>query len=82
MVQYNVLRILRGSESGEMRTHDICDRMVTRVPDISRLIDRLVKMELVTRRRCDDDRRAVYVKLNKKGEKKLKELDGPVKARR
>jgi DNA-binding MarR family transcriptional regulator len=79
MVQYNVLRILRGAEEGELRTHDICDRMVTRVPDITRLIDRLIKASFVTRRRCSEDRRAVYVKITTKALKLLKELDGPAK---
>lgn len=79
MVQYNVLRILRGAEEGELRTHDICDRMVTRVPDITRLIDRLVKIKLVTRRRCSEDRRAVYVKNTAMALKVLKELDKPAK---
>jgi DNA-binding MarR family transcriptional regulator len=58
--QYNVLRILRGA--GEpLPSLEVASRMITRVPDITRLVDRLETAGLVARRRCTEDRRVVYV---------------------
>lgn len=75
--QYNVLRILRG-EGARMPSLSIAQRTVTRVPDITRLVDRLEAAELVERERCPEDRRVVYVSITKKGLRKLAELDEPV----
>jgi DNA-binding MarR family transcriptional regulator len=75
--QYNVLRILRG-EGAPLPSLEIAARMVTGVPDITRLIDRLEGAGLVARRRCDEDRRVVYVALTDAGVAALATLDGPV----
>lgn len=75
---YNVLRILRGAgESGRM-CHEISEHMVTRVPDVTRLVDRLEKSELAVRERCSKDRRVVHVRITDKGEALLGQLDAPV----
>jgi len=75
--QYNVLRILRG-HGERMRTHQVADEMVTREPDITRLLDRLVERGLVSRERCPVDRRVVWAELTEAGAAALKELDRPV----
>jgi len=75
--QYNVLRILRGA--GEpLPCLEVGSRMVARLPDITRLVDRLVDAGLAARGRCDEDRRVVFVKLTRKGANLLTRLDGPV----
>src|SRR5262249_13562109 len=75
--QYNVLRILRGSSEG-LSTGDIGRRMITREPDITRLLDRMEKRKLITRRRWADDRRTVVAKITPVGLALLGRLDGPV----
>jgi len=75
--QYNVLRILRG-HGERMRTRMVADEMVTREPDITRLLDRLVERGLVTRDRCPDDRRGVWVELSGSGAALLKSLERAV----
>ncbi len=75
--QYNVLRILRG-HGERMRTYRVAEEMVTREPDITRLLDRLVERGLVLRERCPDDRRVVWVELTEAGAALLKSLDRPV----
>jgi len=77
--QYNVLRILRG-HGARMRTCAIAADMVTREPDITRLIDRLVDAQWVARTRCCHDRRVVWVELAEAGRRLLDALDGPVLA--
>src|SRR5438270_1191300 len=54
--QYNVLRILRGCPEG-LTCREIANRMITRDPDITRLLDRLEKRKLIARNRGDEDRR-------------------------
>jgi len=77
MTQYNVLRILRGA--GEpLPCGQIGDRMVTRDPDITRLLDRLEKRGLITRERTATDRRVVLASITPEGLKLLKQLDQPV----
>lgn len=75
--QYNVLRILRG-EGQPLPSLAIADRMIQVVPAITGLIDRLEKQGLVERRRCDEDRRIVYVALMPKGLKLLEQMDEPL----
>ncbi len=75
--QYNVLRILRG-EGKPMPSLEIAQRMIQIVPAITGLIDRLEKQDLVTRRRCVEDRRVVYVEITKEALKILKEMDEPL----
>ena len=75
--QYNVLRILRG-EGKPMPCLEIAERMIQVVPAMTGLIDRLEKQDLVTRKRCVEDRRVIYVDLTAKAKKLLKEMDAPV----
>ena len=65
--QYNVLRILRGAPDHSLPTLEIASRMITRAPNITRLIDKLVQKKLVSRCDHDSDRRVVVVKLTAKG---------------
>lgn len=76
--QYNVLRILRGSHPESMPTLEIAARMVERAPGITRLLDRLEVMALVTRKRCPDDRRRVLCSITGKGLSILDEAHEPV----
>ena len=78
--QYNVLRILRGAGEGGLPCGAIAERMITRDPDITRLLDRLEKQELITRHRGSRDRRVVNAKITDKALKVLAELDSPVEA--
>jgi DNA-binding MarR family transcriptional regulator len=77
--QYNVLRILRG-EGQPLPILEIAARTITVVPGITGLIDRLERAGLVSRVRCETDRRVIYVALADKGTKALTALDGPLAA--
>jgi DNA-binding MarR family transcriptional regulator len=76
--QYNVLRILRGSEEG-LPCGEIAKRMITRDPDITRLLDRLEKRGLISRRREAKDRRTVLTRITPEGLQLLARLDEPVR---
>jgi len=73
--QYNVLRILRGSHPSRLSCGEVADRMISRDPDITRLIDRLSARELVDRVRSARDRRVVEVGITGKGRAMLRDLD-------
>jgi len=75
---YNVLRILRGAGAGGRQCHEIGEHMVAQVPDVTRLIDRLERAGLVTRSRCDKDRRVIHVRVTADGLALLAALDGPL----
>lgn len=75
--QYNVLRILRGSPEG-LPCGEIGSRMITRDPDITRLLDRLEKRGLIERWRETKDRRVVQARITPEGLKLLARLDEPV----
>ncbi len=75
--QYNVLRILRGSPDG-LPCGEIASRMITRDPDITRLLDRLGKRGLISRCRETKDRRMVMARITPQGVKLLARLDEPV----
>jgi DNA-binding MarR family transcriptional regulator len=75
--QYNVLRILRGSPEG-LPCGEIAVRMITRDPDITRLLDRLEKRDLIARCRETKDRRMVMTRITPAGLKLLSLLDEPV----
>jgi len=64
--QYNVLRILRGAGPQGLCRHEVGDRMVRRVPDVTRLLDRLEDMGLITRTRGGEDRRFVSTTITPK----------------
>jgi DNA-binding MarR family transcriptional regulator len=75
--QYNVLRILRGAPEG-LPCGEIAHRMITRDPDITRLLDRLEKRSLTSRCRETKDRRMVITRITPEGLKLLARLDEPV----
>ena len=75
--QYNVLRILRGSPNG-LPCGEIANRMITRDPDMTRLLDRMEKRELISRARDDEDRRTVITRITASGREVLARLDEPV----
>jgi DNA-binding MarR family transcriptional regulator len=76
--QYNVLRILRGSPQG-LPCGEIASRMITRDPDVTRLLDRLEKRGLISRCRETQDRRTVVARITPEGLKLLASLDEPVR---
>ena len=76
--QYNVLRILRGSPEG-LPSGEIGNRMITRDPDITRLLDRLEKRGLIRRSREARDRRLVMAGITSEGLDLLRRLDEPVR---
>src|SRR5687768_12705450 len=75
---YNVLRILRGAGEDGLPSGEIGNRMLTRMPDITRVVDRLQEMELVERYRPPQDRRVVRARVTKQGLSLLKKLDTPM----
>jgi DNA-binding MarR family transcriptional regulator len=75
--QYNILRILRGARPQAVKISEIADRMITRDPDVTRLLDRLIKQGLVRRERDTEDRRVVLVEITGAGLALLARLDGP-----
>lgn len=76
--QYNVLRILRGAGSDGHPCAEIGARMVSRVPDVTRLVDRLEAAGLAERRRSGDDRRVVRVRIKRAGRDLLARIDEPI----
>src|SRR6202795_4718192 len=76
--QYNALRILRGAGAEGLPCSEIGERMITRDPDITRLLDRLQKRGLAERSRGKQDRRVIYGKITPAGLKLLREMDGPL----
>ena|ERR1700739_1862023 len=75
--QYNVLRILRGAPEG-LPCGEIAGRLITRDPDITRLLDRMEKRGLISRARESRDRRMVRARLTPEGRKLVDRLDEPV----
>ena len=76
--QYNVLRILRGAGEQGLCCREVAERMITRDPDITRLLDRLERRGLLARSRDSQDRRVITVRITAAGQKLLKDLDGPM----
>jgi DNA-binding MarR family transcriptional regulator len=77
-VQYNLLRILRGAGAEGWTCGEISERLVTRDPDVTRIVDRMEKRGFVARERSTDDRRVVRVFITKDGQAALKRLDKSV----
>lgn len=73
--QYNILRILRGQHPGPASINLLKERMLDKMSDASRLVERLKSKGLVEREICPDDRRKVEVKITEKGMDLLAEMD-------
>ena len=73
--QYNILRILRGSYPQPLSTLQIRERMLDKMSDTSRIVDRLVSKGVVEKRVCPTDKRLVDVTISDKGQKLLTKLD-------
>jgi len=76
--QYNVLRILRGHRETGLPCQKIVAQMITQMPDITRLVDRLEASGFVRRERTEQDRRLVIVHITALGTDLLAELDQPI----
>jgi len=72
--QFNILRILRGADQA-VKVQVVKERMIERAPNATRLMDKLCDKKLIERIRCEDDRRVVFVEINKKGMALLKKID-------
>ncbi len=73
--QYNLLRILRGAQPGVLCLSEVADRLITRDPDVTRLVDGLARRGLVSRNRDTTDRRVVLVEITEAGLDLLRPLD-------
>jgi DNA-binding MarR family transcriptional regulator len=72
--QYNVLRILRGSHPEPLTTLEIRNRMLDKMSDVSRIVDRMITKDLVSKSICPKDKRLVDVEITEKGIELLKRL--------
>ena len=73
--QYNILRILRGAHPEPLSTLQIRERMLDRMSDTSRIVDRMIVKDLVQKSTCPKDKRLVDVVITEKGQELLKKLD-------
>ncbi|MEP6763714.1 MAG: MarR family transcriptional regulator [Gemmatimonadaceae bacterium] len=78
--QFNVLRILRGAEPEGLCRNELRDRLVTRMPDVTRLLDRMEDLGLIVRTRDTSDRRLVSTGITKQGRRLVDDLDEVVQA--
>jgi len=78
--QYNVLRILRGAGADGRPSGEVASRMITREPDITRLLDRMEERGWVHRRKDPEDRRVMRAYLTLAGRELVDRLDAPVDA--
>lgn len=77
--QYNILRILRGARPDGLRCSEIAARMVTRDPDITRLLDRMEQAGFISRSRGLEDRRVISARITAKGLELIDGLDEPLR---
>lgn len=78
--QYNTLRLLRAAHPEKLPTLVLAGQLVSRAPDITRLVDRLDERGLVVRERGAEDRRTVYLGITEEGIRLLNELNAEVRA--
>jgi DNA-binding MarR family transcriptional regulator len=78
--QYNVLRILRGQKGSPANMCVIQERMLARTSNTTRLVDKLLLKDLVTRKVCPENRRKIEVSITQKGLAVLTDLDPKVEA--
>ena len=77
--QYNVLRILRGAGAEGLCRNEVGARLVTQVPDVTRLLDRMEDTGLISRQRGSLDRRYVTTRITRKGLELVDQLDKPMR---
>jgi DNA-binding MarR family transcriptional regulator len=77
--QYNALRLLRAASPEALRTTDLAERLVSRAPDITRLLDKLADRKLIERTRPETNRREVRVGITAAGIALLDELQEPLR---
>lgn len=77
LTQYNVLRILRG-EGKPMPCLEVAERMIQVAPAITRVVDQLLKLKLITKTQSEADRRVFEIELTPAAAKLLKKMDQPV----
>jgi len=73
--QFNVLRILRGQKGEPANLSTVQERMVNKMSNTTRLVDKLIEKELVERRICEENRRKIELTITSKGLSLLKTLD-------
>ncbi|RKN78346.1 MarR family winged helix-turn-helix transcriptional regulator [Ulvibacterium marinum] len=73
--QFNVLRILRGQKGKPANLSTLNDRMVTKMSNTTRLVDKLLSKGYANRKTCPSNRRKVEITITKRGEKELKKMD-------
>lgn len=78
--QYNALRLLKAVAPMSLAVSALGQRMITRAPDMTRMLDRLEQRELIARVRRDDNRRVVEVTITAAGAKLLQQLAKPIRA--
>ena len=76
--QYNILRILRGAGENGLACREVGDRLISRDPDMTRLLDRMEARGLIARAREASDRRVVKTRITEEGLRLLASLDKPV----
>ena len=76
--QFNVLRILRGQKGKPANLSTLNDRMVSKMSNTTRLVDKLIAKGLADRNTCPENRRKVEIRLTEKGRKSLKAMDRAV----
>ncbi|HEY6564041.1 MAG TPA: MarR family winged helix-turn-helix transcriptional regulator, partial [Pirellulaceae bacterium] len=77
--QYNVLRLLQAHDPGTLRTLDLAARLVSRAPDITRMLDRLEERGWIERHRPSDNRRVVVVRISAAGRRLLDAIHGSLR---
>ena len=73
--QFNILRILRGAKGEPLSTNDLSDRMIDKMSDASRIVDRLISKNLVRKNPCPHDGRKIQVFITDEGESLLSTID-------
>ncbi len=72
--QYNALRVLYLGDPEGMACLEVAERLPNRVPDITRLLDRLLRLGMITRERLETDRRVVRIRLSESGRERVEEV--------
>ncbi len=80
LTQYNVLRILRGAGENGLCGREVGERLISRVPDVSRLLERMEDVGIVRRERDDNDRRHVTARITESGRRLLESVTPQLEA--